>query len=63
MNNREQVGAVWISTSKSGNEYLKIKIKIEGQSYSLIAFTNKRKMKDTQPAFLVFFDEHKKQGE
>ena len=56
---KDDVGAMWIKTSRKGEDYLSITI--NGERY--VAFKNDFKKKDTQPDYRIFESESQTPGE
>lgn len=51
---REEIGAVWISTSEKGEQVYRIKININGKDTWFVAFPNKYKTAHNSPDLSVY---------
>jgi uncharacterized protein (DUF736 family) len=55
MSDKQQpIGALWIKTTKKGDEYCSISIGPKGQEVRYVAFLNHEKKSDTHPDFKIF---------
>ena len=61
-NKKEDIGALWARTSRSGLDFLSGKIKVDGKEISIIAFANTyKKPGDSAPDWRVYPSEDRPQ--
>jgi len=54
MNDKKDIGALWLRMAKSGSEYMSGAIEIEGKKYQIVAFKNTYKKTEKQPDYRIF---------
>lgn len=61
--NPSSIGAIWVrQSSKNGEEYLSLKIELEGKEYLLKAFLNSKKKspEDPKPLYIIYHSQNNK---
>lgn len=51
---KKDIGALWVKTSKNGVEYMSGKIEIDGVTHELTIFANKYKDSDNKPTWKIY---------
>lgn len=51
--NSDEIGALWIKKSSSGNEFMSGNIEIEGKQIKIVCFYNDKKLSDKQPDWKI----------
>jgi len=53
--------AVWIRKTKDGEQFLSIKIKVEGKEFNTVAFKNKKRKEGDRTPHFAFFNRRKEE--
>lgn len=57
-----KIGAIWTGKTKDGEPYLSGVIEYPGMKYRIVAFKNKNREKETQPAFFLYYSPEDNNG-
>ena len=62
MENKKNIGAFWLKTSKAGNKFMSGNIEIKGEKHEIVVFENTHKTQENQPDYKIYLSEKKKES-